>query len=113
MMPRVFEHVFAILLGIAVAVVLFATFFPRPPPMRVVVSAGSFLSMGDIISAKPSAVALRRYQRALCEQLGRLARVKDEPKAAAACFTNAATGLVSGARDQSSEKLVRCGGGSA
>jgi uncharacterized membrane protein YccC len=35
---------FAILLGIAVAVVLFATFFPETPPMRVVVSAGSFLS---------------------------------------------------------------------
>lgn len=35
---------FAILLGIAVAVVLFATFFPETPALRAVASAGSFSS---------------------------------------------------------------------
>jgi uncharacterized membrane protein YccC len=86
---------FAILLGIAVAVVLFATFFPETPAYASRrFRRQLFVHLGDIISAKPTAVALRRYQRALCEQLGTtLARVKDEPKAAAACFTNAATGL--------------------
>jgi hypothetical protein len=50
--------------------------------------------LGDIISAKSHAQALRRYQRALCEQLGTtLTRVKNEPKIAATCFANAATGL--------------------
>jgi uncharacterized membrane protein YccC len=86
---------FAILLGIAVAVVLFATFFPETP-----VSASRrfrrqlFAHLRDIIRAKPCTLALRRYQLALCEQLGTtLTRVKDEPKIAAACFANAATGL--------------------
>jgi uncharacterized membrane protein YccC len=86
---------FAILLGIAVAMVLFATFFPEAPAYasrrfrRQV-----FDHLGDIISAKPYTPALHRYQIALCEQLGTtLTRVKDEPKIAAACFANAATGL--------------------
>ena len=86
---------FAILLGIAVAMVLFATFFPEAPAYasrrfrRQV-----FVHLGDIISAKSYTPALHRYQIALCEQLGTtLTRVKDEPKIAAACFANAATGL--------------------
>ena len=85
----------AILLGIAVAVVLFATFFPETPAFASRrFRRQLFVHLGDIISAKPTAVALRRYQRALCEQLGTtLTRVKDEPKIAAACFANAATGL--------------------
>jgi uncharacterized membrane protein YccC len=85
----------AILFGIAVAVVLFATFFPETPAY-----AGRrfrrqlFVHLGDIISGKHYTTALRRYQLALCEQLGAtLTRVKDEPKIAAACFANAATGL--------------------
>ena len=86
---------FAILLGIAVAVVLFATFFPETPAYASCrFRKQFFVHLGDIISAKPYTPALRRYQLALCEQLGTtLARVKDEPKIAAACFANAATGL--------------------
>jgi uncharacterized membrane protein YccC len=85
----------AILLGIAVAVVLFATFFPETPAYASrCFRKQLFVHLGDIISAKPYTPALRRYQLALCEQLGTtLARVKDEPKIAAACFANAATGL--------------------
>ena len=86
---------FAILLGIAVAVVLFATFFPETPAFASRrFRRQLFVHLGDIISAKPYTAALRRYQIALCEQLGTtLTRVKDEPKMAAACFANAATGL--------------------
>ena len=86
---------FAILLGIAVAVVLFATFFPETPAYASRrFRRQLFVHLGDIISAKPHAPALRCYQLALCEQLGTtLTRVKDEPKIAAACFANAATGL--------------------
>ena len=71
---------FAIFLGIAVAVVLFATFFPETPAYASCrFRRQLFVHLGDIISAKPTAVALRRYQRALCEQLGTtLARVKDD-----------------------------------
>ena len=85
----------AILLGIAVAVVLFATFFPEiPAHASRRFRRQLFVHLGDIISAKPHAPALRCYQFALCEQLGTtLALVKDEPKIAAACFANAATGL--------------------
>jgi uncharacterized membrane protein YccC len=85
----------AILLGIAVAVVLFATFFPETPAYASRrFRKQLFIHLGDIISAKPYTPTLRRYQIALCEQLGTtLARVKDEPKIAAACFANAATGL--------------------
>jgi uncharacterized membrane protein YccC len=85
----------AILLGIAVAVVLFATFFPETPAFASRrFRRQLFVHLGDIISAKSDAPALRRYQIALCEQRGTtLTRVKDEPKIAAACFANAATGL--------------------
>jgi uncharacterized membrane protein YccC len=86
---------FAILLGIAVAVVLFATFFPETPAFASRrFRRQLFVHLGDVINAKSDAPALRRYQIALCEQLGTtLTRVKDEPKIAAACFANAATGL--------------------
>jgi uncharacterized membrane protein YccC len=86
---------FAILLGIAVAVVLFATFFPETPAFASRrFRRQLFVHLVDIIGAKSDAPALRRYQIALCEQLGTtLTRVKDEPKIAAACFANAATGL--------------------
>jgi uncharacterized membrane protein YccC len=85
----------AILLGIAVAVVLFATFFPETPAFASRrFRRQLFVHWGDIISAKSAAPALRRYQTAVCEQLGTtLTHVKDEPKIAAACFANAATGL--------------------
>jgi uncharacterized membrane protein YccC len=85
----------AILLGIAVAVALFATFFPETPAFASRrFRRQLFVHLGDIISAKSDAPALRRYQIALCEQLGTtLTRVKDEPRIAAACFASAGTGL--------------------
>jgi uncharacterized membrane protein YccC len=86
---------FAILFGIAVAVVLFATFFPETPAYASRrFRRQLFAHLGDIISAKNYTPALRHYQLALCEQLGMtLTRVTDEPKMAAACLANAATAL--------------------
>ena len=85
----------AILVGIAVAVVLFATFFPETPAY-----AGRrfrrqlFVHLSYLTSACPCGPALRCYQLALFEQLGAtLARVKDEPKLAHECLTSALTAL--------------------
>jgi uncharacterized membrane protein YccC len=85
----------AILVGIAVAVVLFATFFPETPA-----SAGRrfrrqvFVHLSDLASARPCGPALRRYQFALLEQLGAtLARVKDAPKLAHECWASALAAL--------------------
>ena len=85
----------AILVGIAVAVVLFAVFFPETPAY-----AGRrfrrqlFVHLSYLASACPSGSALRCYQRALFEQLGAtLARVKDEPKVAHECLASALTAL--------------------
>src|SRR5258708_40098602 len=85
----------AVLVGIAVALVLFATFFPETPA-----SAGRrflrllFVNLSHLTSDQPWAPALRGYQRALFEQLGStLARVKDEPKVAHECVTSAAAAL--------------------
>ena len=81
----------AILVGIAVAVVLFATFFPETPA-----SAGRrfrrqlFLHLSQLTGAGSGGPALRCYQRALLEQLAAtLARVKDEPKVARECWASA------------------------
>jgi uncharacterized membrane protein YccC len=86
---------FAILLGIAVAVVLFATFFPETPAYASRrFHKQVFAHLSDVINASHATLALRCYQRALCEQLGTtLAQVKDDPKAAVECFRNAVTGL--------------------
>jgi uncharacterized membrane protein YccC len=86
---------FAILVGIAVAVVLFATFFPETPAFAVRRFRRQLMvHLGDLAGASRCASALSCYQRALCEQLGAtLARVKDEPKAARECFTSAITAL--------------------
>ena len=85
----------AILVGIAVAVVLFATFFPETPASaarrfrRQLVVHLSYLA-----SACPCGPALRCYQSALVEQLGTtLARVKDEPRIAHECWTSALAAL--------------------
>jgi uncharacterized membrane protein YccC len=85
----------AILVGIAVAVVLFATFFPETPAhagRRFLRQLSVHLS--DLTSDQPWTPALRGYQRALFEQLGAtLARVKDEPKVAHECLTSAVAAL--------------------
>jgi uncharacterized membrane protein YccC len=85
----------AILVGIAVAVVLFATFFPETPAYagrrfrRQLIVHLSYLT-----SARPCGVAFRCYQRALFEQLGvTLARVKDEPKVTHECLMSARAAL--------------------
>ena len=84
----------AILVGIAVAVVLFATFFPETPAY-----AGRrfrrqlFVHLSYLASICPCGPAFRCYQRALFEQLGAtLARVKDE-KVAHECLTIALAAL--------------------
>jgi uncharacterized membrane protein YccC len=85
----------AILVGIAVAVVLFAIFFPETP-----VYAGRrfrrqlLVHMSYLTNAYPCGSAFRCYQLALFEQLGAtLARVKDEPKLAHECLTSALAAL--------------------
>jgi uncharacterized membrane protein YccC len=85
----------AILVGIAVAVVLFATFFPETPAhagrrfrrqLRV--------HLSHLTNACRCGPALRCYQLALFEQLGAtLARLKDEPKVAQECWTSALAAL--------------------
>jgi uncharacterized membrane protein YccC len=85
----------AVLVGIAVAVVLFATFFPETPASadrrfrRQV-----FVRLSDLAGAHPSGPALRCYQLALLEQLGAtLAHVKDAPKLAHECWASALAAL--------------------
>jgi uncharacterized membrane protein YccC len=86
---------FAILVGIAVAVVLFATFFPETPAFALRRFHRQVLvHLGYLAGASRCASALSCYQRALCEQLGAtLARVNDDPKMARACLTSAITTL--------------------
>jgi uncharacterized membrane protein YccC len=85
----------AVLVGIAFAVVLFATFFPETPAF-----AGRrfrrqlFVHLSQLTGAGSGGPALRCYQRALLEQLGAtLARVKDEPKVTRECWVSALTVL--------------------
>jgi uncharacterized membrane protein YccC len=85
----------SVLVGIAVALVLFATFFPETPGY----AARRFrrqlvVHLTDLTSACPFGPALRCYQRALLEQLGTtLARLKDEPKLARECWASALAAL--------------------
>jgi uncharacterized membrane protein YccC len=85
----------AILVGIGVAVVLFATFFPQTPAFAVRRFRRQLVvHLGYLVGTSRCASALSCYRRALCEQLGAtLARVKDEPEAARECFTSAITAL--------------------
>jgi uncharacterized membrane protein YccC len=85
----------AILVGIAVTVVLFATLFPETPA-----SASRrfrrqlFVHLSYLTSACPCGPALRCYQRALFEQLGTtLARVEGDPKVARECSESALAAL--------------------
>ncbi|MET0538547.1 MAG: FUSC family protein, partial [Xanthobacteraceae bacterium] len=90
-----FNSSLAVLVGIAVAVVLFAVFFPETPAF-----AGRrfrrqlLVHLSYLIGACPCGPSLRWYQLALFEQLGAtLARVKDEPKIAHECLTSALAAL--------------------
>jgi uncharacterized membrane protein YccC len=85
----------AVLVGMAVAAVLFATFFPETPAF-----AGRrfrrqlAVHLGQLVDASRCASALSCYQSALCEQLGTtLARVKDEPGIARECSESALAAL--------------------
>jgi uncharacterized membrane protein YccC len=85
----------AVLFGIAVAAVLFATFFPETPAF----AARRFrrqlsVHLSHLVDASRCAPALSCYQSALCEQLvTTLARVKDEPKATRECSESALAAL--------------------
>jgi uncharacterized membrane protein YccC len=85
----------AVLVGMVVAVVLFATFFPE----NSVLAGHRFLRqlsvhLSYLASGHLSAAALRNYQCALFEQLrSTLASVKDEPKVAHECRVSAMTAL--------------------
>jgi uncharacterized membrane protein YccC len=83
----------AILVGIAVAVVLFATFFPETPASAARrFRRQLFVHLSQLTGA--GGPALRWYQLALLEQLGAtLARLKDEPKVARECWVSALTAL--------------------
>jgi uncharacterized membrane protein YccC len=85
----------AILIGIAVAVVLFATFFPETPAFAARrFRRQLFVHLSYLASACRCGPALRCYQLALFEQLGAtLARVKDEPKLAHGCSMSARVAL--------------------
>ncbi len=87
---------FAVLVGIGVGAVLFATFFPETPAhasrrfrRQILVHLSRLAS-----TRRPD---VRSYERALCEQLWTmLAGLKDEPAAAHACLARAVAGLSAG-----------------
>jgi len=85
----------ALLVGIAVAVVLFAVFFPETPAGAARRLRRQLLvHLSRQTNAYRSGSAFRCYQLALLEQLGTtLASVKDEPKVAHECLTSALTAL--------------------
>jgi uncharacterized membrane protein YccC len=90
-----FNSSLAVLVGIAVAVVLFAIFFPETPAYADRRFRRQLLvHLSYLTSACPCGPALRCYQLALFEQLGAtLARVKDEQKLAHECFASALAAL--------------------
>ncbi|MBV8262539.1 MAG: FUSC family protein, partial [Candidatus Eremiobacteraeota bacterium] len=85
----------AILVGIGVSIVLFATFFPETP----VTASRRFrrqllVHLRDLTDAPSTRSALVCYRQALYEQLGTtLSRVKDEPSIARQCIANAIAAL--------------------
>ncbi|SED78560.1 Uncharacterized membrane protein YccC [Rhizobiales bacterium GAS191] len=85
----------AILVGIAVAVVLFATFFPESPAFAVRRFRRQLVvRLGYLARSSGRAYALSGYQLGLSEQLGAtLSHVKDEPEAAHECFASARAAL--------------------
>jgi uncharacterized membrane protein YccC len=87
---------FAVLVGIGVGAVLFATFFPETPAHASRRFRRQILvHLSRLASARRPAV--RSYERALCEQLWTmLAGLKGEPAAAHACLARAVAGLSAG-----------------
>jgi uncharacterized membrane protein YccC len=91
-----FNTSLAILLGIAVAAVMFATFFPETPQW----TARRFFRQVRVHLSQLAATrrpAFSSFDFALCEQLSStLARLKDEPTLARDCLLRGAIGLSSG-----------------
>jgi uncharacterized membrane protein YccC len=87
---------FAVLVGIGVGAVLFATFFPETSAHASRRFRRQILvHLSRLASARRPDV--RSYERALCEQLWTmLAGLKDEPAAAHACLARAVAGLSAG-----------------
>ena len=87
---------FAVLVGIGVGAVLFATFFPETPAHASRRFRRQILvHLSRLASARRPDV--RSYERALCEQLWTmLAGLKDEPAAAHTCLARAVAGLSAG-----------------
>jgi len=85
----------AILIGIGVSIVLFATFFPETP----VTASRRFrrqllVHLRELADPSSPRSALVCYRQALYEQLGTtLSRVKDEPSIARQCIANAIAAL--------------------
>jgi uncharacterized membrane protein YccC len=91
-----FNTSLAILLGIAAAAVMFATFFPETPQW----TARRFFRQVRVHLSHLAAIrrpAFSSFDFALCEQLSStLARLKDEPTLARDCLLRGAIGLSSG-----------------
>jgi uncharacterized membrane protein YccC len=85
----------AVLVGIAIAVVLFAVFFPETPACATYRFRRQLLvHLSYLTNAYPCGFAFPCYRLALFEQLGAtLARVKDEPRLAHECLASALTAL--------------------
>jgi uncharacterized membrane protein YccC len=85
----------AILVGIAVALVLFATFFPETSDYAAYRFRRQLLvHLSDVAGARACPAALQCYARALFERLGAtLAIVGDEPKVSDECLVRAMTAL--------------------
>lgn len=86
---------FAILIGVTVATVMFAVFFPETPAGAVRRFRKEVMDrLGYLLSASPHGNALPCYQAGLCEQLGATAaRAGHDEKLARECFASATTGL--------------------
>ena len=101
----------AVLVGIAVAVVLFATFFPETPAFAVRRFRRQLVvHLGDLAGLP---VARPRFDAtsAPCSNSSgaTLARVKDEPKAARECLTSAMTACLP-RKHRPAEKSLDCSG---
>lgn len=85
----------AILIGVTVAAVMFAIFFPESPASAVRRFRKQIMhNLGHLLRASPHGNALPCYQAGLCEQLGAtVARVGHDDKLAGDCFASGTVGL--------------------
>lgn len=85
----------SVLVGIGVALVLFAVFFPDTPGFACRRFRSQLaVHLRALIKARSGTTALQAYELALYEQLGStLSRLKDEPAATRECVTSAGAAL--------------------